>query len=392
MRRLRDRRADIAPHDSAERLRALGVDVFFGEARFRDPRTIRVSTVDPGDSDDSNDLRFRKAVIATGSRPAVPEIPGLADVPFLTSDTIFDIAGQPRALVVIGGGSVGCEMAQAFARLGSRVTMIESSPRLLPRDDPDAAGVVRRSLEKDGVRVLTGGEVQRIGRTEEGFVLMHGGTDIPADALLVATGRASVVDGLDLEAAGIARDREGIRVDDRLRTTNPRVYAAGDVASRYQFTHAADALARTVIQNALFFGRRAASGIVIPWCTFTSPEVAHVGITSADAGSRGAQTITIPLSDVDRAVVDDETDGFLRVHHRRGRILGATIVARGAGEVIGTIASVMQSGATLPHLARVVFPYPTLSTALRQAGDAYQRTKLTPAMRRALKYYFRWSR
>jgi pyruvate/2-oxoglutarate dehydrogenase complex dihydrolipoamide dehydrogenase (E3) component len=208
----------------------------------------------------------------------------------------------------------------------------------------------------------------------------------------VATGRAPAVEGLNLEAAGIERAREGIRVDDRLRTTNPRVYAAGDVASRYQFTHAADALARTVIQNALFFGRRAASRLVVPWCTFTSPEVGHVGVTSADAAASGAQTITIPLADVDRAVVDEDTDGFVRLHHRRGRILGATVVGHGAGEVIATLASVMQSGATLTHLSRVVFPYPTLSTALRQAGDVYQRTRLTPAMRRALKYYFRlWS-
>jgi pyruvate/2-oxoglutarate dehydrogenase complex dihydrolipoamide dehydrogenase (E3) component len=391
MRRLRERRADIAPHDSAGRLRDLGVDVFFGHAAFRDAETISVRANDPNGPDDPNLLRFRKAVIATGSRPAIPPIPGMDAVPLLTSETVFDLSHQPRSLAVLGGGPVGCELAQAFARLGTHVTVIESSPQLLPREDFDAAAIVARALSDDGVEVMTRVEVQAAAQAGAGVALTHAGGRIDADALLVATGRVSTVADLHLEAAGILSTPEGIVVDDRLRTANRRVYVAGDAASRYRFTHAADALARIVVRNALFFGRQAASRLVIPWCTFTSPEVAHVGVTSLEADKRGIATITIPLSEVDRAVIDDETAGFVRVHHRRGRILGATVVAHGAGELIGTITAAVQAGLTLGQLSAVVFPYPTLSTALRQAADAFQRTRLTPVARRVLEYYFRRS-
>ena len=428
MRRLRERRADIAPHDSAERLRQLGVDVFFGQAAFRDARAISVNSNSnprngpnnpnvapngpnapnapndpnvasngpnapnaPNDPNDPNVLRFRKAVIATGSRPAVPPIPGMDAVPHLTSETVFDLAHQPRSLAVVGGGPVGCELAQAFARLGTHVTLIEASGQLLPREDADAAAIVAGALAADGVDVMTAVEVNAAEQAGAGVALLHAGGRITADALLVATGRVAPVAGLRLDAAGILSNPHGIVVDDRLRTTNPRVYAAGDVASRYQFTHAADALARIVVRNALFFGRQAASRLVIPWCTFTSPQVAHVGITSLEAEKRAVATITVPLSEVDRAVIDDETAGFLRIHHQRGRILGATVVAHGAGELIGTIAASMQAGLTLAQLSGVVFPYPTLSTALRQAADAFQRTRLTRVARKVLEYYFRRS-
>ena len=367
MRHVRASRDAIAPHDSPERLASLGVEVFFGHGTFADARTVTV-----GDET----LRFRKAVIATGSRPVVPAIPGLIDLPFLTSDTLWDLTTQPHTMTVLGGGPIGCELAQAFARLGTRVTLIEAGPQLLAREDPDAAALVERALAADGVTVRTG-------------VTVSHARDLAADAVLIAVGRQATVEGLGLDAAGIEVDGEGIRVDDRLRTTNRRVFAAGDVASRYKFPPAADALARIAIQNALFFGRRSARRLVIPWCTFTSPELAHVGMTSAEADARGAQTITVPLADVDRAVADEATAGFVRLHHDAGRIVGATIVAPGAGELISTVAYAMRTGGTLATLSTVVFPYPTLSLALRQAGDAYQRTKLTPAVRTLLKYYFR---
>ena len=204
----------------------------------------------------------------------------------------------------------------------------------------------------------------------------------PADQILIAAGRTPNVEGLNLAAAGIARHADGVVVDDRLRTTNPRVYAAGDVCSRFKFTHAADALARIAIRNALFFGRARASALVIPWCTYTDPEVAHVG---ADDG----ETITIPLSDVDRAVVDEERDGFVRLHHDRGRIRGCTIVASRAGEMIGVVTHAMTRGDTLTDLGATILPYPTLSNAFRAAGDAYNRTRLTPQRRRLLQRYFR---
>jgi pyruvate/2-oxoglutarate dehydrogenase complex dihydrolipoamide dehydrogenase (E3) component len=390
MARLRARRADIAPHDSAARLTSLGVDVFFGHATFSGPRTITVRANDPDGPNDPNVLTFRKAVIATGSRPAVPPIPGLRDIPFLTSETVFDLADQPRRLLVLGGGAVGCEMAQAFARLGTRVTLIETQARLLSHEDGDAAEIVRTALAADGVEVRTGVRITAVSGVPAGIRIADERGEVTGDAVLVATGRVANADRLGLDAAGVQRDEDGVRVNDHLRTSNPRVYASGDVASRYKFTHAADAMSRIVVQNALFPVRKRMSGLVIPWCTFTDPELAHVGLTSAAAGG-DVQTITVRLQDVDRAVVDEATAGFVRIHHRRGTIVGATMVGPAAGELIGTIAYAMQTRASVADLAGVVFPYPTLSLALRQAGDAYRRERLTPRVRKAFALYFRWS-
>ena len=380
MARLRARRADIAPNDSAARLAGLGVDVFFGDAAFSGPTTARV---------ESHYLRVRKAVVATGTRPAIPPVPGLADVAYLTNETVFDVVEQPVSLAVLGGGPIGCELAQAFARLGTRVTVFEAAPHLLPREDPDAAAIVTHALTADGVDVRTATRVTTVEGSAGGVRVTCDSGAVTADRILVATGRLPNVETLGLDAARVARTEAGIRVDDRLRTTNARIYASGDVASPFKFTHAADALSRVVLQNALFFGRRRASALAIPWCTFTDPAVAHVGITSADAAQHGAETVTVPLAEVDRAIVDEAANGFLRIHHRRGRILGATIVAPAAGELIGTIAWAMQKGARLGEFASVAFPYPTLSSALRQAADAYRRTSLTPRVRKLLKYYFR---
>ena len=392
MRRLRARRADIAPNDSASRLSSLGVDVFFGHAAFSGTRTVTVSPAAAAGGAAPVALRFRKAVIATGSRPAVPTIPGLEDVPFLTNETLFDLREQPPTLIVLGGGPIGCEIAQAFARLGTRVTLIERAPQLLPREDSDAAAIAGGALARDGVDVRVAAAATAVSRADVGVRVALDGHDIVGGALLVAIGRTPNIEGLGLDVAGVASDDDGIRVSDRMRTTNPRVYASGDVAFAFKFTHAADAVSRMVIQNALFFGRKRASSLVVPWCTFTDPEVAHVGLTSSDAARQQCDTITIPLHDVDRAVVDDEDEGFVRVHHRRGRILGATVVAPAAGELIGLITYAMQHGHGLGDLSATVFPYPTRSLALRQAGDAYRRTTLTPGLRKALGYYFRLGR
>jgi pyruvate/2-oxoglutarate dehydrogenase complex dihydrolipoamide dehydrogenase (E3) component len=359
MQRMRERRADLSPHDSAERLRAAGVDVYFGEARFTGTASVSV---------DGRALLFRRAVIATGGRPAAPPIPGLAGVPFLTSETLFDLIEQPRRLAIVGAGPIGCEMAQAFARLGTSVTLIDQATQVLPQEDADAAAIVARRLTADGVTLQLGAAI----------------ADVPAgfDRVLVAAGRAPNIETLDLAAAGVAFDADGVVVDDYLRTTNRRVFAAGDVASKFKFTHAADALARIVIQNALFFGRKRASVLVIPWCTYTDPEVAHVG------GYAG-ETITIPLADVDRAVVDGERDGFVRVHHDHGRLLGCTVVASRAGEMIGVATQALTHGARLADLGSTIHPYPTLNNAFRAAGDSYARTRLTPAIRGLLRRYFR---
>jgi pyruvate/2-oxoglutarate dehydrogenase complex dihydrolipoamide dehydrogenase (E3) component len=383
MARLRARRADLAPHDSAERLQSLGVDVFFGTAAFSSPLSITVGSNEANDSPVA--LRFRKAVIATGSQPSVPDIPGLAGTPFLTTDTLFDLTDRPKSLIVIGAGPTGCEMAQAFAELGTRVTLVESSSHVLPNEDAEAGAILGDRLRKDGVELRLGAAIAAARWSQGCFVL--DGPAMSAEAVLVATGRTPRIDGLDLAAAGVAHDAKGVTVNDFLRTTNRRVFAAGDVCSRLKFTHMADAMARIVVQNALFFGRRRASALVVPSCTFTSPQVAHVGRTFAQASASGAATITIPLSSVDRAVVDESTDGFLRIHHSGGRLAGATIVAPEAGELIGTVVLAMQHGHGLADLASVSFPYPTVSLALRQAGDAYRRSRLTPAVRALLRYY-----
>jgi pyruvate/2-oxoglutarate dehydrogenase complex dihydrolipoamide dehydrogenase (E3) component len=384
MARLRRRRADLAAPDSAQRLASLGVDVFFGSASFSSHRSVVVP--DKGGAEAV--LRFRKAVIASGSRPVVPSIPGLAETPFLTNETVFDLTEQPRELAVLGGGPTGCELAQAFARLGTHVTLFESGRRLLPREDEDAGELVESRLRHDGVNVLLRSELASV-RCEGGrIVLEHVGGALAVDAMLVASGRAARVTGLRLETAGIEYNEDGVVVDDRLRTTNPRVYAAGDVCSRHKFTHAADATARIVVRNALFFGRARVSSLVIPWCTFTSPEVGHVGLSGDEAAAHEAAAVTIQLSSVDRTVLDEATDGFVRLYHRQGRILGATVVAPNAGEIVSAIALAMKYRGTLSDLAAAVFPYPTVSIALRQAGDAYRRSALTPGVRRALQYYF----
>jgi pyruvate/2-oxoglutarate dehydrogenase complex dihydrolipoamide dehydrogenase (E3) component len=385
---VRARRADLAHHDSAARLASIGVHVFFGDASFTGPRTIAVA---------GRELRFRRAVVATGGRPSVPPVPGLSEVPYLTSENIFGLTEQPRTLLVIGGGSIGCEMAQAFALLGTTVTLVEAGPRLLPREDADASDIITRRLEHDGVRIATDATIAHVTRSGDRVTLQltpglkaqrSDLTETVGDALLVATGRSPNVEGLNLEGAGVKHGAGGVHVDDRLRSSNRRIYAAGDVCSPFQFTHAADALARIVIQNALFHGRRRASALVIPWSTYTFPEVAHVGLPPLEAAQAGGQQITVPLADVDRAVIDGESDGFLRVHHQGGRIIAATLVAPRAGELIGYIASVMRRRGSLGDFSSEIFPYPTVADALRKAGDAYRRTGLTPRVRSILLRYF----
>jgi pyruvate/2-oxoglutarate dehydrogenase complex dihydrolipoamide dehydrogenase (E3) component len=362
---VRARRADLAHHDSAERLTSLGVHVFLAQASFTGPTRVAA---------DGRELRFRRAVVATGSRPTIPSIPGLSGLPYLTSENVFDLRAQPRSLLVIGGGPIGCELGQAFALLGTAVTLVESEPRLLPREDRDAAAIVTRRLTADGVRVRTGEVV--------------GTQDLQTDAVLVAVGRSPNIEGLNLDAAGIVHSERGVTVDDRLRTANHRIFAAGDICSSYQFTHAADAMARIVIQNALFHGRRRASALVIPWATYTFPEVAHVGAPPDEASRLGAETLTVPLGEVDRAVIDAASDGFLRIHHRGGRVIAATLVAQHASELIGQIASLVRRGGSVAEFSGDIFPYPTVADVLRKAGDAYRRTQLTPRIRSLLGKYF----
>jgi pyruvate/2-oxoglutarate dehydrogenase complex dihydrolipoamide dehydrogenase (E3) component len=394
MARMRRLRAGISPHDSAARLTKIGVDVFLGQGRFSSPRTIDV---------DGRSLRFNRAVIATGGRASAPPIPGLSDVDYLTNETLFWLTELPSRLLVVGGGPIGSEMAQAFSRFGSRVTVFDASPHLLPREDADAAAIVQRRFVAEGIQLELGVTLTRV-EMRGGEIVVHaertradGSTEsfeTRGDRILVAVGRAPNVDTLGLEAAGVAFTRQGVTVGDQLRTSNSRVFAAGDVCSRFTFTHAADAMARIVIQNALFYGRRKASALVIPWATYTDPEIAHVGFYEDEARKAGhaVETITVELGEVDRAILDDDTSGFVRVHHEKGRLLGCTIVSAHAGEMIGEASFALTHRGKLGQFSSTVHPYPTQSEAFRMVGDRYRRTALTPSTARWLSRYFRWTR
>lgn len=390
MARMRRIRAGISKIDGAARFRDLGVDVFLGEARFTGRDSAEV---------DGWTLRFRRAVIATGGRAASPQVPGLETVGYLTNETIFSLTELPPHLLVLGAGPIGCEMAQAFARLGSEVTVVNRDSRILPREDPDVAQVVERAMERHGVRFLHGAVAHRAVSREGRRVLTiqrdGRGEDLAADQVLAAVGRVPNVERLGLEAAGVRADRNGVIVDDRLRTSNPRIYALGDISSKQKFTHAADAQARIVIGNALFYGLGGGrvSRLIVPRATYTSPEVAAVGMSESEAVEAGEEvhTITIPLHDVDRAVLDGQDEGFFRVHLRKGtdRILGATLVAEHAGDMIGEIVLAMNAGIGLGKIGGTIHPYPTQGEVVRKAADAWRRTKLTPRAKRAFAWFFR---
>ena len=389
MARLRRLRADLSTVDGAPRFTQLGVDVFFGRGRFTANNRVAVN---------GQTLHFRRAVIATGARPVAPPIPGLAETGYLTNETVFSLTQLPTRLAVIGAGPIGCELAQAFARFGSQVTVLDQSPRILPREDAEAAAVVHEALVSAGVVLNLATRIERVAR-EHGDTTLHILRDdgrrliITCDQLLVATGRVPNVTDLGLAQAGVTFGHAGVAVDSRLRTTNARIFAVGDVCSPQQFTHAADFQARLVIANALFFGRGRHTSLVYPRCTYTSPELAHVGITPEEAARQGIplDTITIPFAEVDRAVLDGPTKGFLRVLLKRGtdRILGITIVGDHAGELIAEGSVAVTNSLGLSALGRTIHPYPTRSEAYRKAADAWRRRKLTATVRRLLSLWFR---
>jgi pyruvate/2-oxoglutarate dehydrogenase complex dihydrolipoamide dehydrogenase (E3) component len=392
MERLRRLRAGLSRTDSAARFRDLGVDVFLGEAHFTGPDAVEVA---------GRTLRFKKAAIATGARAHHPDVPGLAAAGFLTNESVFALNELPARLAVLGAGPIGCELAQAFARFGSRVSLIDHNAGVLRREDPDAARRVEAALRGDGIEMHLGCDVRAVETAGPDKVLRlacgGGEHTLAVDAILVGAGRRPNVEGLNLEAAGVAFDpRRGVTVNDRLQTTNRRVYAAGDVCSRYQFTHAADAMARIVIQNSLFLGRRKASALTIPWCTYTDPELAHVGLSEREAAEKGVRVTPFvqELEHVDRAVLDGQTAGFVKVLVRSGgdRVVGATVVAAHAGEMISEITLAMAAGVGLGRLAGVIHPYPTQADAVRKLGDAYNRTRLTPWVKRLFERWLAWTR
>lgn len=371
MERVRRIRARLGEGDSAERLTAMGIDVHFGEARFAGPDSVTVG---------AKVLRFRKALVATGARPVRPPIPGLEEAGYMTYENVFDLSECPKRLLVIGGGPVGCELAQAFARLGSRVTLVQDDPMFLGHEERDAAQLLSDALARDGIEIHLDTQTTRVNMVGKDKVAELANDDtkrtVAVDSILVGVGTVPNVERLDLEAAGVAYDQTaGIPVDDFLRTSNPRIFAAGDVCAGNKFPHIESAAGRIVVANALFLGRQRLSAEAIPWCTFTDPEIAHVGmyVTQARQKNIPIKTLTVLMHEVDRAITDGEEDGFVKLHVREGsgKILGATVVASHAGDLINEISLAMSAGLDLRALARVNQPYPTQSQAIKMAAAAY---------------------
>lgn len=396
MARMRALRAAISHDDSQARLTREGVDLFLGAAKFVGPDAIEVF-----DGAQRQTLHFARALIATGGRARALPVPGLAEAGYLTNETLFQLTELPQRLAVIGGGPIGAEMAQAFARLGAQVTMLVREDRLLPREDREAAEVVQRAFVRDGVQLAFGVTLKAVTVAPSGkqLVYLQGGMtkQVEVDAILVSIGRTPNIEGLNLEAAGVAYDERGLVVDDTLCTTNSRIYASGDVAVKHQFTHMADATSRIVLQNALFPGpKKKVSDLVVPWCTYTDPEVAHVGVYPHEAQARGIafDLFVKPLSEVDRSRTDGATEGFVKILVKKGtdKILGATIVASAAGEMINELTLAMVAGVGLKTLSTVIHPYPTQSEAIKKIADAYNRTRLTPLVKWLFGWWLTWSR
>ena len=395
MSRMRKIRAGISENDSAERFRKLGVDVFLGSGRFVGENAIAVN---------DQQLHFKKAVIATGARAADPQITGLAEAGYLTNETVFSLTDRPKRLAVIGGGAIGCELAQAFHRLGCEVTLLRKNSHLLDREDADAAEIVQQKFISEGLNLVLGCAISKVEKTHSGKIIHYQQNgimnQIEVDEILVGAGRSPNVEGLNLESVGVKYDKQrGVVVNDYLQTTNPKIFAAGDICMNWKFTHAADAAARIVIKNTLFspfgFGKSKLSDLVMPWVTYTDPEIAHVGMYAEEAQSQGLETdeIKIPFSSVDRAIYDGETEGFVKILHQRGsdRILGATIVARHAGEMISEITFAIATKQGLNALSSVIHSYPTQADAIKKAADAYRKKLLTPRTQSLLKFLTKFS-
>jgi pyruvate/2-oxoglutarate dehydrogenase complex dihydrolipoamide dehydrogenase (E3) component len=377
MDRMRRVRARLSRAVSARRISEAGIDMYFGEARFSGSDSVTVT----GDV-----LRFGKALITTGARALEPLIPGLKETGYLTNETVFNLTECPRRLLVMGGGPLGCELAQAFCRFGSYVIIAQDDPMFLPREERDAAQILSEALARDGIEVHLNTTVVavRMEGTQKIVDVVSAGDrlSVSVDEILAGIGRTPNVEDLDLEAAGVLYDTEaGIHIDDFLRTSNPRIYAAGDVCLEHKFTPAAEASARIATRNALFKGHGRLSAMTIPWCTYTDPEIAHVGLYVREAWEKSipVETFTVLMHDVDRAVTDGEEEGFVKIHVKQGtdRILGATVVARHAGEMIGGLSLAISAGIGLRALGRVIHAYPTQAEAIKMAANAYRRARQT---------------
>src|SRR5437899_1440530 len=398
--RMRARRARIAPNDSQERFESLGVDVFRGEARFLSPREVEVN---------GQKLRAQNFVIATGSRAVIPKIEGIDDVPYFTNETIFDeLKAKPESMIVLGGGPIGCELAQTFCRLGTQVTIIQRGDQLLPKEDRDVAEFLERRLINEGVRIIKNVDARSVATTDAGKIALEFLDRQPgrlaertffADALLIAIGRNPNLQSLDLKSAGVDVNERGVRVTDYLQTSQRHIYAVGDVIGPFLFTHMADAQARVVVRNIVApfqFLRQKMDYSVVPWCTYVDPEVAHVGLCEKEARQENVDydLFVIPLGDVDRAVVESEEAGFAKILTAKGsdKILGATIVAPHAGDLLHEFVLAMKAGVGLGTIASTIHAYPTFAELARKAGDKYNKTRLTPRAKRIFTWLYERAR
>ena len=383
---MRKVRAEISEHDSVERYTQSGVDVFLGSAHLLDDTTVQV-----GD----RRLNARRIVLATGARAAIPPIPGLVDCEPLTNETLFDLREPPASLAILGAGAIGCEMAQAFVRLGVEVQLFEMAERVLPLEEEEASAVVARALQRNGVILHLNAPVSSVSRHDSKVTVHSPDVQVTVDRILVAAGRRANIEDLNLDVVGVDTEAGLVKVDRRLRTSNPRIYAAGDVCSPAQYTHNADAQARIVVQNALFAPTAHTDNLVIPHCTYTDPEVAQVGRSKAALRQEpiGFDVYRVAFGDLDRGRTQDDAEGFVEVLTREGgdEILGATIVGHDAGEQIAGLCIAMSHHIGLGGLGKTVLPYPTRAEYLRRLADSYNRTRLTPRTKRIMSHWFRWS-
>jgi pyruvate/2-oxoglutarate dehydrogenase complex dihydrolipoamide dehydrogenase (E3) component len=390
--RMRARRAKIAPNDSQERFEALGVDVFRGEARFVSPHEIEVN---------GQKLRAKNFVIATGSRAAIPKIEGINLVPYFTNETIFDeLKEKPESMIVLGGGPIGCELGQAFSRLGVEVTIVQSASQLLPREDVDVSEFIQKRFKGEEIAFHLNAAAKRVSMRNGKVVLEFDGAEtMTVDAMLIAAGRTPNLRALNLKAAGVDHDEHGVKVNDYLQTSQSHIYAAGDITNRLKFTHTADFTARIVVRNILMplqLLRQNVDWSVVPWCTYTDPEVAHVGVGENEARQKniGYDLFVVLLEDVDRAVVESEEAGFAKILTAKGsdKILGATMVAPHAGDLLHEFVLAMNAKIGLGKIASMIHAYPTFAELARKAGDKYNKTRLTPRAKKIFTWLYKRAR
>jgi pyruvate/2-oxoglutarate dehydrogenase complex dihydrolipoamide dehydrogenase (E3) component len=385
--RMRARRAQIAPNDSQERFESLGVDVFRGNAKFQSPSEVKV---------DGYVLRGKNIVIATGTRAFIPPIEGIDAVPYFTNETIFDeLRSKPESMIVLGGGPIGCELGQTFNRLRVRTTIVQRGPHLLPREDLGVSEYLEKRLVNEGVAVMTNGDAKAVRRVDGGIEMTIGNDKVTASTLLVCSGRRPNIDNLGLENILVETDAHGVKVNEYLQTSQPHIYAAGDVAGPYLFTHMADVHARIVVRNILMpvqVLRQKIDYSVVPWCTYVDPEIATVGLNEAAAKKKNIEydVIQQELAEVDRAVVEREDFGFAKVLAAKGtdKILGATLVCESAGDLLHEFVLAMKYGIGLGKISATIHAYPTLAELARKIGDKYNKTRLTPTAKKIFAWLY----